>query len=75
MVATVLSPILHAVIALALLAAYVTLQVLGHDDQVLLGILGGQLGGLGVSQIAQQAAAAAPAKTAAQPVAPLPPTG
>ena len=60
-----LLPVLHTVVALALLATYATLWALGHQDPVLLGVLGGQLGGLGVTQLAQQAtvAVAAPAST------------
>lgn len=53
--ATILSPILHTVIALALLTAYVVLTALGNDASDVLAILGGQLGGLGVTQIATQA--------------------
>lgn len=56
--ATLLDPILHAVIALALIVAYVVLRALGHDEPTLLGILGGQLGSLGVSHIAAQVSGA-----------------
>lgn len=66
---TILDPILHAVIALGLLAAYCTLWALGHQDQTLLGILAGQLGGLGVSNVALKAASTAPPSS---PVAPQP---
>jgi len=71
MVATILDPVLHAVVALALLAAYVVLWCYGHQDQTLLGILGGQLGGLGISHVAQSAAVA---KATAPSVAVLAPT-
>jgi hypothetical protein len=54
---SLLEPVLHAIVGLALLAAYVTLAILGHDDTALLGILVGQLAALSVSQVAQQAAA------------------
>lgn len=54
---SLLEPILHAVLAIALLACYVTLAILGHDDTALLGILVGQLAALSVSQVSQQAAA------------------
>jgi hypothetical protein len=50
-----LTPALHTVVILALLGAYVALWALGHQDTVLLGILGGYLGGQGVQQIATQA--------------------
>ena len=68
--ATMLDPVLHTVIALGLLAAYATLKALGHDDTVLLGLLGGQLGGQGVSQIATKVAIARGAQPAV--VAPAP---
>lgn len=58
MTATLLDPILHAVIALGLLAAYCVLWSQGHQDSTLLGILAGQLGALGVSQVAQKTAVA-----------------
>ena len=73
MVQTLLDPILHAVIALGLLAAYCVLWSQGHQDSTLLGLLAGQLGGLGVSQVAQKVTAA---QTPGPPVnvAPLPPS-
>lgn len=70
---TLLEPVLHAVIALGLLAAYCTLWALGHQDAVLLGLLGGQLGGLGVGQVAAQAVAAKQQTQTGQPAAPAPP--
>lgn len=58
MLATLLDPIMHAVISLALIAAYGALRWHGVDEPVLLGLIGGQLGGLGVSSVAQKVAAA-----------------
>lgn len=58
MLATLLDPILHAMIALAILAAYGALRWHGVDEPILLGLLGGQLGGLGVSNVAQKVAMA-----------------
>ena len=55
MPASTLSAILHTVVALGLLTAYVVLWALGHQDNALLGILGGQLGALGVTQVALNA--------------------
>ena len=71
---TILSPVLHAVIAVGLLAAYTALRMTGHDDPTLLGILGGQLGGLGVTQVAQQVDQARNGVPVAQ-VSPPAPTG
>lgn len=67
----VLDPLLHALIALGLLATYGALRWHGVDEPVILGLLGGQLGGLGVSQVAQKASTAStqPA-VVAQPAAP-----
>ena len=56
----ILNPVLHGVIAICLLAAYAALRWHGVDEPVLLGILGGQLGGLGVTNIAAQAQSAPP---------------
>lgn len=67
-----LEPILHTVIALGLLVAYCVLWALGHQDNVLLGLLGGQLGGLGVGQVANQVITA---KTTSPAPAPTPPVG
>jgi hypothetical protein len=47
-------PITHAVVTLGLLAGYVTLQITGHTDTALLGVLGGYMGALGTTQVAQQ---------------------
>lgn len=58
MLATLLDPILHTVITIALLAAYGALRWHGVNEPVLLGLVGGQLGGLGVSNVAQKFAAA-----------------
>lgn len=46
--------ITHTVLAIGLLAAYVTLRALGHDETALLGILGGYIGGAGVNALALQ---------------------
>ncbi len=50
-----LPAILHAAMALALLAAYVTLSALGQDANVLAGALAGQLGGIGIEGISKAA--------------------
>ena len=78
MTSTLLDPILHTLIALGLLAAYCTLWAVGHQDQTLLGILAGQLGSLGVSQVAQKVANGnGTASSTGQPVnvAQVPPPG
>lgn len=54
---TYLPAVTHTVLALGLLAAYVTLRALGHDETALLGILGGYIGGAGVNALAVQTAA------------------
>ena len=46
-----LPAILHAAMAVALLAAYVTLSALGQDANVLAGALAGQLGGIGIEGV------------------------
>lgn len=66
---SLVEPITHTLLAVALIAAYTTLAALGHDQPVLLGILGGQIGSLGVSKVAGQVTAAA----ASQPTATLNP--
>ena len=71
--AALLDPVLHTLIALGLLAAYAVLKATGHDDPVLLGLLGGQLGGQGVSQVAQKYAVARGAEPAVLAVPPVPP--
>lgn len=80
MTTTLLDPVLHAVIALGLLAAYCVLWSEGHQDPVLLGLLGGQLGGLGVSQVAQRVSTvdnppAPVAPASGQTTAVIPPQG
>lgn len=67
MTPALLDPILHTLVALGLLAAYCVLWALGHQDTTLLGILAGQLGALGVSQVAQRASVAAAASTVNNP--------
>lgn len=42
----------HLVLALALLGSYVGLTVAGHDGNVLLGFLGGQLSAIGIDKLA-----------------------
>ncbi len=49
-----LPAVLHALIALALIVAYVIVRALGDDAQELLWILAGQLGGVGVTKVAGQ---------------------
>lgn len=67
MTSALLDPILHTLVALGLLAAYCVLWALGHQDTTLLGILAGQLGALGVSQVAQKASDAAGSSTVDNP--------
>lgn len=43
--------IIHGVIAVALIAAYVVLTVTGHDGTVILGLLGGQGIGAGIHTV------------------------
>jgi hypothetical protein len=54
MFAVLLDPILHAVLALALLVAYCVLRLAGTEEPLLLGMLAGQLTGLGVTQVAER---------------------
>lgn len=49
----------QVVLSLALLIVYTVLTVTGYDAQLVLGLLGGQLSGVGLNQAAQ---AAKPAK-------------
>lgn len=42
--------IMHGLVTLALIGAYVAMTVLNHDGNPLLGVLIGYLGGAGVSQ-------------------------
>ena len=44
--------IAHTIVIVALLTAYVTLSVTGHDGTALLGTLGGYVGGAGVTTVA-----------------------
>lgn len=72
-----LTPALHAVVAVGLLAAYVALTILGHDGNALLGLLAGQLGGLGLTHLATEAGKqpppAPPPPTVPPTVPPVPP--
>lgn len=57
---TILDPLSHLIVAVCLIAAYAALRWHGVDEPVLLGILGGQLGGVGLTAIAQKAASTPP---------------
>ncbi len=71
MAASALATVLHAAVAVALIVAYTVLAALGHPDMVLLGVLVGQLGGLGVSKIAARVGDAQP--DGSPPSSPVPP--
>ena len=64
-------PLSHLIVAVCLLAAYAALRWHGVDEPVLLGILGGQLGGVGLSTIAQKVQA----QSNASPTQPNQPVG
>jgi hypothetical protein len=70
-----LTPILHAVVSIVLVVAYVVLWSTGHNGDALLGLLAGQLGGLGVTHLTEKVAAARPSPTSAVPPPPSPPPG
>lgn len=72
MIVAILDPILHAVIALCLLAAYCTLWALGHQDTTLLALLGGQLSALGVTQVASRVQESVAAVKAGEQSSPAP---
>lgn len=72
---SLLDPVLHLLISLALLAAYGALRWHGVDEPVLLGLLGGQLGGLGITQVAQRVAVAQAAAPSPSEPGPVTPTG
>lgn len=75
MLSALAEPIIHAIIAVCLIAAYAALRWHGVDEPLLLGILGGQLGALGVSNIAQSYSTGKPAVAApVRVVNPPPPT-
>ena len=47
-----LALLIHGLVTICLVAAYTTLEALGHDGTPLLGVLAGYLGGAGVQQAA-----------------------
>lgn len=74
MLSVLAEPIIHLIIAVCLIAAYAALRWHGVDEPILLGILGGQLGALGVSNIAQSITTGKPAVAVPVAVPPSPPS-
>lgn len=47
--------LLHTIVVLALLGAYLAISLTGHDGTALLGVLGGYLGGAGTANLINKA--------------------